>query len=212
VAVVAGLAVPDEIIIPLNSPNARQTVRVIALHKGKDGGPFAYLQGTRSGLLKAIKADPEETEAARAYHRNKTHYVEMLATAMPMEADAVISPPSRMPWQAEPYKQAILERNPRATDLTPQLTRTGNAFSGEGATVEAVADGLNYAPTGKESRIRRLVIVDDIFTTGTTATAIVEALRAQGLPSECEIIVASPLWLDSVQPRTSDSNATDDRA
>jgi hypothetical protein len=194
--------VPDETItIPLNDPDAHISVRVVALHKGKGAGPFDYFQSMRSGLLKRLSADPEDTETARAYHRNKERYFAMLANAVPTDADAVISPPSRMPWQAEPYRQAILSKNPKAADLTPQVTRTGKTFAGEGATIEAVAAGLNYAPTGQEHTIRRLVIVDDTLTTGTTAAAIVEVLRTHGLPAECEIVIACPLWLDTVAIR-----------
>lgn len=203
-----GVAVPDETItIPLYDPNARLSVRVIALHKSKSAGPFGYLQGTRQGTLKAIKADPEDTEVAKAYHRNEKRYFTMLANAVPTSADAVISPPSRMAWQAEPYREAILTRNSNATDLTSRLTRKGTTFAGEGATVPAVAAGLNYIPTGQENKIGRLVIVDDTFTTGTTVAAVVELLRQHGLPSECEIIVACPLWLDTVAGRPADIQA-----
>jgi glutamine phosphoribosylpyrophosphate amidotransferase len=103
-----------------------------------------------------------------------------------------------MAWQAGPYRQAVLSKNQKATDLTAQLSRSGNALAGEGAAVQTVAAGLSYAPTGQEGKIRRLVIVDDTFTTGTTITAIVETLRKHGLPAECEIVVACPLWLDTV--------------
>lgn len=175
---------PDETTtIPRNDPTGQLSVRVIAIHKGKNAGPFGYLQGMRSGTLKIVKADPEETEVAKAYHRNEKRYYEVLATAVPMEAEAVISPPSRMAWQAEPYRRAILGKNPSATDLTSRLTRTGNTFAGVGATVHAVAAGLNYAPTGQESKIRRLVIVDDTFTTGTTAAAATAFRRIAKLSS-----------------------------
>jgi hypothetical protein len=39
-------------------------VRLIALFKGKDPGSFTYLQGMRSGRLKLMNPDPEQTEAA----------------------------------------------------------------------------------------------------------------------------------------------------
>lgn len=56
---------------------------------------------------------------------------------------------------------------------------------------------LSYRPTGQEKDFRRIVIVDDTFTTGTTAAAVVLLLRQHGLPDECEVTFACPLWLDT---------------
>lgn len=76
--------------IPLNDPKLQ--VRVIALFKGKEPGPFVFLQSMRSGLLKRFHSDPERTEAAIAYRRNENRYQEMLAQKVPPNFDAVISP------------------------------------------------------------------------------------------------------------------------
>ena len=100
------MAVDETVAVPL--PNPRLKVRVIALVKAKTSGPFAYLQGMRQGTLKAISADPEDTEVARAYHRNEQKYFTMLAQALSSPIDAVLSPPSRMAGQAEPYRKAIV--------------------------------------------------------------------------------------------------------
>lgn len=105
-----------------------------------------------------------------------------------------------MSWQAEPYRRAICEANPSAIDLTGQLTRTGSAFAGENATVAQLATQMHYAETGRESTIRRLVIVDDTFTRGATAAALVTVLRKHGLSDDCEVVVACPLWLDTFLP------------
>jgi orotate phosphoribosyltransferase len=77
--------------------------------------------------------------------------------------------------------------------------RTGGARAGEGATTCEVLSGLSYDAVGHERNIRRLVICDDTFTTGTTAMAIVKLLRKHGLSDDCEIIVACPVWLDTVK-------------
>lgn len=188
----------DAVLIPLDDPSLR--VRVICLHKGKEPGAFIFLQSMRSGLLMRIHSDPETSETAKAYRRNEGRYQNMLAEKMPSDFDAVVSPPSRMAWQAEPYRQAIRLRNPSAIDLTPQLRRTGRAFAGENATVAEISEQMEYVATGHEGDIRRLIIVDDTFTRGTTAAATVRVLRAYGLPADCEIIVACPLWLDTFDP------------
>jgi hypothetical protein len=194
------MAVDETVAVPL--PDPRLKVRVIALLKAKTSGAFRYLQGMRQGTLKAISADPEDTEVARAYHRNEQKYFAMLAEAVPGPIDAVLSPPSRMAWQAEPYRKAIAAAHAEAADLTAAVSRTGNARAGEGASFEDVLDGLSYKPTGQEKNFRRIVIVDDTFTTGTTAAAVVVLLRQHGLLDECEVIFACPLWLDTFAKST----------
>jgi len=188
----------DEIVcIPLNDPMFR--VRVIALYKGREPGPFAYLQGMRTGSLKAVKSDPEETEVACLYHRKERTYFAMLATAIPGPVDAILSPPSGMTWQAEPYRRAIADVYPKAVDLTDAVSRTGEARAGKGASIKEVVAHLLYKSSGREKEFRRLVIVDDTFTTGTTTAAIVSLLASHGLSKACEVIVACPLWLNTSQ-------------
>lgn len=195
--------VDEKVVVPLSDPSL--SVRVIALHRGKDAGPFSYLQAIRSGYLKAF-GDPEETEVARSYRRNERDYVEALTKAVGENVDAVISPPSRLAWQAAPYRKSILANNAKAIDLTARLPSQKGIYAGEGTTVPKVVSELSFAPTGEEMNIRRLVIVDDTFNTGTTAAAIITVIRNYGLPNECEIIVACPLWLEpkraSSQPAT----------
>src|SRR5665213_4120179 len=122
------MAVDETVAVPL--PDPKLQIRVIALLKAKRPGAFGYLQGMRQGTLKAIRDDPEETEAARAYHRNEQKYFAMLVEAVPGPIDAVLSPPSRMGWQAEPYRTAIAAAHPEAVDLTSAVSRTGNARAG----------------------------------------------------------------------------------
>lgn len=189
----------DEIVeVPLRCPVLK--LRVIALRKAVNAGPFSYLQGMRQGTLKAVKSDPEETEIARSYHRNEKFYFDLLAKAVPHPIDAVISPPSRMPGQAEPYRRAIVAASPKAADLTAAISRRGTSYAGEGASLNNVLSGLRYQPTGQERDFRRIIIVDDTFTTGTTAAAVVLLLRQNGLLKECEAVFACPMWLDTFKP------------
>jgi len=193
----------EVVMIPLDNPSLR--VRVVVLFKGKEPGPFAFLQGMRSGVLMRLNPDPEKTEVAKGYRRKEKCYQKMLADKVPADFDAVVSPPSRMAWQAEPYRQVLCHKNPSAIDLTPQLTSTGKSFAGENATVNQIATQMQFLETGQESKIRRLIIVDDTFTKGTTAAAIIGVLRTHGLSEDCEIIIACPLWLDTFSPKSDDA-------
>lgn len=187
------MAVDETVNVPLQLPVLM--VRVIALRKAKDPGPFAYLQGMRQGTLAAVNSNPEDTEVARAYHRNEQRYFTMLADAVPGPIDAVISPPSEMAWQAEPYRAQIIAAHSIAIDLTTAIARTGNSRAGEGASLDDMLDGLRYQPTGGEKEFQRVAIVDDTFNSGTTAAAIVSLLRQHGLSDKCEVIFACPMWL-----------------
>jgi hypothetical protein len=170
---------------------------VIALHKGTHPGPFAYLQGIRSGALKALNPDPEKTEVADAYHRKEHQYSKKLAEAVPGPVDAIVSPPSSLAWQAKPYRDAIAAAHPNALDLTSGFSRTGDARAGRKACLSEVFESFAYSASGRETEFRRIVVVDDTFSTGTTTAAIITHMRHCGLPESCEVIVACPLWLDT---------------
>lgn len=174
-------------------------VRLIALFKGKDPGPFTYLQGMRSGRLKLMNPDPEQTEAALTYHRNEQRYCAMLAKAVPGPVDAILSPPSSLAWQAEPYRRAIAAKHAEATDLSASFLRSGDAKASKSASLEDLLDELTFTPSDHEQDFERVVIVDDTFTTGKTAAAVVTLLRHHHLQQSCEVILACPLWLDTVR-------------
>jgi hypothetical protein len=184
----------EKVAVPLNAP--KLSVRVVALHKDKDPGPFRYLQGIRQGTLRILNPDPEQTAVALSYHTHKHRFFPALAAKVGGSVDAVLSPPSSLPEQAEPYRKAIAAAHPSAIDLTNRFARIDSARAGEGAKICDVFNGLSYDPLGQEKNIRRLVICDDTFNTGTTATAIVKLMRKHGLADECEVIVACPLWLE----------------
>jgi adenine/guanine phosphoribosyltransferase-like PRPP-binding protein len=60
-------------------------------------------------------------------------------------------------------------------------------------------DELTFTPSDHEQDFERVVIVDDTFTTGKTAAAVVTLLRHHHLQQSCEVILACPLWLDTVR-------------
>jgi hypothetical protein len=122
----------------------------------------------------------------------------MLANAVPCSSDAIVSPPSNRAWLIEPYRNAIAAVHQEAIDLTDAFSRQGVGCGGKGAPLNELLANLCYNPCGREKDFRRVVIVDDAFNTGTTAAAIATLLRDHGVPEECEIIFACPLWLDTV--------------
>jgi hypothetical protein len=184
--------------VPLSDPLFE--IRVIALHKGKDAGPFGYLQAARQGTNEAMGLQLDETAAAANYKAMLFKYKAQLVGAIEGPVDALLSPPSDHACQAMPYRESVAAKFPGAVDLTNGFFRDGTKRAGQGAPLDQVAASLTYKPTGREKEFRRIVIVDDTFTRGMTAAAIITQLRKHGLPENCEVILACPLWLDTVKP------------
>jgi hypothetical protein len=134
--------------VPLGTPKLE--VRVIALHKGKEPGPFAYLQGMKSGLLTRVNRDPEKTQCAINYHKSEQFHFGMLANAVPCSSDAIVSPPSNRAWLIEPYRNAIAAVHQDAIDLTDAFSRQGDGRGGKGAPLNELLANLRYNPCGRE--------------------------------------------------------------
>ena len=86
------------------------------------------MQNFRHEWSKILGKDREETEKARTYKRKvDPEYVPMLVNAIEGPVDAVLSPPSDHPWQAEPYRMNLADKFPDAADLTERFSRKGSA-------------------------------------------------------------------------------------
>jgi len=187
--------------IPLYEPRFAVTLVFLCKYAGGqqcDG--LMYLQGIRSGTLAAVSStgDPENTAAARTYKAMLWKHTLQLATETEITPSAIASPPSRFPQHAFPYRAAFTKKFKVAVDLTERFSRSANVFSGEDANLEDIVAALSYKAEGDESKLDSLLIVDDVFSRGRTAAAMIIKLQAAGFPS-CPITVVFPLWL----PRTS---------
>lgn len=175
--------------VPFCDP--RFEVRVIAICKGKiPDARFVYLQNVRNG----------SAAGRREYEAMLCKYTRLLSDAVAKAivdpVDALMSPPSDYAWQAEPYREALLARFPQAADLTGCFSRSGEKKAGYKATLADVVSDLTYCHTRHEPDYRRVLIIDDIFNRGVTASAIIEHMRKHGLPEDSEITVVCPQWLE----------------
>jgi hypothetical protein len=178
--------------------NAELEITVLALHRGRsDLGAFSYLQGIRSGVLARVRGgDPETSAVAISYHAMKCIYYQGLADLVDFEPDAILTPPTSRPELSTPYFDAVYSKHKNAVDLTTRFSRLPSATAGTGTSVDEFISQLTYVPSGDESRFKTLLIVDDVLARGTTVAAIVRKLREFGLPLECKIFVACPLWIE----------------
>jgi len=166
----------EKFAVPLSTP--KYDIRIVSLYKGKDTGPFTWLQDTRQHVFeRQFKRPLEEAEFTLSYQRNLWKYVQRLVdgvvdavgTEPESTVDAILSPPSDHPDQAIPYREALSKKFPKACDLTENFSRKGADRAQHDATVETIKRNLTYSPTGHEEKIRSLLVVDDILNAEATA-------------------------------------------
>jgi hypothetical protein len=177
------------------------TVTLVYLCKWSESdgcpGGLMYLQGIRTGSLAAVSPSgrPEDAAESRTYSSLRDRHVARLTVEVSEPVLAVISPPSRHSELTLPYRDAVKKRFPHATDLTDRFKRAENVSAGESASLTDLVNALTYHPGGDEGTFSSLLIIDDVFARGRTAAALVKRLREAGLPENCTITIAAPLWL-----------------
>lgn len=152
---------------------------------------FGALQSLRSGLIRP------DGDLAKQYLAMAPFYGRQFAAQLSGAWQAVVAPPSSHDF-AKPYLTAILERT-NALDLTQRFTRAGPVRSSADPppALAELAESISYAPEADESGIRSLLFIDDVFASGRTLAALLQHLRKSGLPADCTVQAAAPLWLPS---------------
>lgn len=111
--------------------------------------------------------------------------------------DVVVAPPSSRE-DSKPYKNALLQSG--ALDISDRFSRLPGVSAGRGATLEEMTAALSYSTAGDECGFRSLLIVDESFSRGTTAAAVLDHLRRAGLSDDCTVTIASAVWLPPDKP------------
>lgn len=178
-----------ELHLPL--PGAAELVPLCYLSRDP-AADIAYPQRVRS-MVKVQGARLDDMKLR--YDAGLTLWAGQLSAHIEAPVSAVVSPPSDHPQLTSPYRDALLRAFPGAVDLTDRLARSGSAKAGEGAGFKDLLAALDYTPHGDESGLARIVIVDDVVKTGTTAAALIACLRNGGVPKTTSFRIAAPLWL-----------------
>lgn len=152
---------------------------------------FGALQSLRSGAMRP------DSVLATQYLVMAPFYGRQFAAQIGGTWQTVVAPPSSNDL-AKPYLSAILERS-SAIDLTPRFTRAGAIRSSDdpSPTLAELAASIAYAPRSDESGLNSLLFIDDVFASGRTLAALLLHLRTSGLPANCTVHAAAPLWLPS---------------
>lgn len=108
--------------------------------------------------------------------------------------DAVLAPPSRR-GDAVTYLDAIVEELGPVQDWTACFSRHEGASAGTLRSCEALYDALTFVPRESITGRSAVLMVDESFSSGTTACAVLRHLVDAGLPRECQFTVAAPLWV-----------------
>lgn len=193
---------PSQLIsIPVDTPQLSANLIYLCKFIGTQNcGGLMYLQGIRSGVLTSLAKssgldNAEATAVAMTYRSMLSTFTIRLTSDIQGPVMAIVSPPSRFPFHAEPYRTTILAKFNDAIDLTDRFYRSDDKYSGNDASFDDIFSALSYQGKGDEANITSLLIVDDIFSRGRTAAAIALKLKAAGLPQSCTVTIACPLWL-----------------
>lgn len=162
------------------------------LYLGSGGSSYIlyYLHKLRRGT--ATEDDRRAYEAMLP--TNSIRLADLVAAVVP-DADALIMIPSSRD-DAKPYFQKILGRLKSPADLSAAMTRAGKVKEADAeTTIEKIAADMSYRPTGGESEIKSLIIVDETYGTGKSVAATLKVLRENGLQhgDKCKITIAVAL-------------------
>lgn len=166
---------------------------------GHGASALTYLQNVRSGVAGVMSTNnsPESSPQGIGYYSGVQKFAEELAKRVAdglgaESPDAILELPSTLNFNA-PYVTALLQRFPTTANLGGTIVRAHRVRSGETSSfADVLAD--TTASVGQDlSRIRILVMVDDIFAQGKTVGAAIVRLREAGLPVIARIVVATPL-------------------
>lgn len=114
--------------------------------------------------------------------------------------DAVLAPPSRR-RDVLPYFEALVEELGPLEDWTDCFARADGTSAGSTRSCESLYHALTFVPRPSIVHASAVLMVDESFSSGTTACAILRHLLDAGLPDQCRLTVAAPLWV-SPKPAT----------
>lgn len=131
-------------------------------------------------------------EAVKYFEALPTAARALVAELGDLQPEIVLRAPSRR-RDAEPYLASIKRRFPNARDLSGSVHRVRDVSAG--ANPGAVSFAAHIALTNADnlSQCSSALIVDDVYSSGTTASAIAFRLEQLGLPQDAEVSIAVPL-------------------
>ncbi len=160
-------------------------------------GPLAYLHHIRNPRTKSMLGlDGVEETYGRVYRASLSRFTQEYGHwSEERETGLIVSPPSSR-QDAEPYRKAILSAHERVHDITQFFTKQPNVKAIQPTTtLQELIAAIETVAELDLKIFKEVVIVDELFSRGTTIAAMLHHLREAGLPKEAEVLVCAPLWL-----------------
>ena len=178
--------------IPVDDPTFN--VELFYIHEYKKSDPYhlrynplMYLHSIRSGDIK------EDSHIAEAYRNNIKCYAEKLLNEFNWKyIDSVIGTPSSRD-HINPYLSLFKRKFKPDLDLTGCFTKKSNFSAGLGNINIHTCGGIDYHCELDISCLKSILIIDDLFSTGTTAAIIIKLLKSHGVKDLISIALACPL-------------------
>ena len=183
-------------------PDREKQIELYYLQKVEKGSlpehPIGFLHNVRSKAR--LFADPSIAtgiEANDYYTELPNFLVSFREWAANKSFDLIAGVPSRR-RDAEPYVAAIRTALMNAQDLTPHIHKLpGAPNAGEIKELFEIFPFFCTTYGGSLCDYSDLLIVDDIFHRGLSASALVLRLEKIGLPQNAKVSIASPLWIQA---------------
>jgi hypothetical protein len=151
-------------------------------------GKYDYLQFVRSrGLL--ILQDRRQFE--ETYWRSLEHNRTDFAAQLPDRFDLLVDPPSNSGYH-RPFLSAFA-RQLKGVPCVHFLKNTHKRAHPDTVGILRATVKASGTIQGKLGKFINVLIVDDVFSSGTIGTVVIEKLREAGLPQTASITVACPL-------------------
>jgi hypothetical protein len=168
---------------------------------GPDAGAFDYLHRVRTrAIAKSANGHiPEE-----AYWRNlnnlRTQFADLLPN--PLAFELIVDPPSN-----SGYHRTFLSACHSRIGLAKRMIRfvKDTHVSSSPENINALREHCHIVqplgePAPNLAGFHNVLVVDDVYSTGTILTVVIEKLRAAGLPADAAITLACPLRIHPPEP------------
>jgi hypothetical protein len=182
--------------VVISPPPSPFSYRLCFDHYFRNGaGTYDYLHFARSrGLFTLANAKQLEETYWRDLERNRSAFAAQLQEPF----DLLVDPPSNSGYH-RPYLSAFVRQLPRIPCLRFLKNTAERAHPDNIGILRACIKAMG-SPQGQIGGITNVLIVDDVFSSGTIVTVVIEKLFEYGLPKDATITLACPLRMPPLDP------------
>lgn len=155
---------------------------------------LAYLQRVRMPAL--TRNHPEMIEwLEKQYHAALPQLLETFSALLASERiDLIVAVPSSR-QDVDPYRAAVVSTHAEALDLSATFRKNPEIAATTATSRDAVDQAITCDSIVVPATATRVLILDDIFSSGRSAAAVIARLRERGLNPKATVIIAAPLWV-----------------